>query len=126
MTASTLDCRDPKDNKFLDLVQQAGAKVLVSSDDDLLVLHPWRGAAVLTPWNFCRLWRFDNLTVVPGLLEVAMPPRTESVIRVRFQLLGGRVGSGSVRQGKVPATTPSISEPWTRSVSLVLKEVRSK
>ena len=54
MTASTLECRDPKDNKFLDLVQQAGAKVLISSDDDLLVLHPWRGATVLTPLEFLQ------------------------------------------------------------------------
>ena len=54
VTASTLDCRDPKDNKFLDLVLQAGAKVLISSDDDLLVLHPWRGAAVLTPLEFLQ------------------------------------------------------------------------
>ena len=54
VTALTLECRDPKDNKFLDLVQQAGAKVLVSSDDDLLVLHPWRGAAVLTPVQFLQ------------------------------------------------------------------------
>ena len=54
MTAATLECRDPKDNKFLDLVQQAGAKVLISSDDDLLVLHPWRGAAVLTSVQFLQ------------------------------------------------------------------------
>ena len=54
VTASTLDCLDPKDNKFLDLVLQAGAKVLISSYDDLLVLHPWRGAAVLTPLQFLQ------------------------------------------------------------------------
>ena len=54
MTASNLECRDPKDNKFLDLVQQAGAKVLISSDHDLLVLHPRLGAAVLTPLEFLQ------------------------------------------------------------------------
>jgi putative PIN family toxin of toxin-antitoxin system len=34
------DCRDPKDNKYLELALAAGASVIVSSDDDLLVLDP--------------------------------------------------------------------------------------
>lgn len=46
------DCRDPKDNKFLELALQVRAQVLVSSDDDLLCLHPWRGIAVLSPSAF--------------------------------------------------------------------------
>ena len=45
-------CRDPKDNQFLALAQVAGADILVSSDDDLLVLHPWRGIPILTPADF--------------------------------------------------------------------------
>jgi putative PIN family toxin of toxin-antitoxin system len=42
-------CRDARDNKFLALVQVCQADVLVSSDDDLLVLHPWQGVPVLRP-----------------------------------------------------------------------------
>lgn len=42
-------CRDPKDNPFLALVLACEADVLVSSDADLLVLHPWRGVPILTP-----------------------------------------------------------------------------
>ena len=42
-------CRDPKDNPFLALVLASEADVLVSSDTDLLVLHPWHGVPVLTP-----------------------------------------------------------------------------
>jgi putative PIN family toxin of toxin-antitoxin system len=42
-------CRDPKDNAFLALVLACSADVLVSSDADLLVLHPWRGIPILTP-----------------------------------------------------------------------------
>ncbi len=42
-------CRDPKDNPFLALVLACSADVLVSSDADLLVLHPWRGVPILTP-----------------------------------------------------------------------------
>ncbi len=45
-------CRDPLDNMFLALVQICQADVLVSSDDDLLVLHPWRGIPVLRPVQF--------------------------------------------------------------------------
>jgi len=42
-------CRDPKDNQFLALVHACDADVLVSSDTDLLVLHPWQGVPILTP-----------------------------------------------------------------------------
>ena len=45
-------CRDPKDNLFLALAFAARADLLVSSDDDLLVMHPWRGIAILTPAQF--------------------------------------------------------------------------
>jgi len=45
-------CRDASDNKFLALVQVCQADVLVSSDDDLLVLNPWRGVPVLRPAEF--------------------------------------------------------------------------
>jgi putative PIN family toxin of toxin-antitoxin system len=45
-------CRDPKDNQFLALALVAEADVLVSSDDDLLVLHPWRGISILAPADF--------------------------------------------------------------------------
>ena len=45
-------CRDATDNKFLALVQVCQANVLVSSDDDLLVLNPWRGVPVLRPAEF--------------------------------------------------------------------------
>jgi putative PIN family toxin of toxin-antitoxin system len=45
-------CRDLKDNQFLALAQVAEADTLVSSDDDLLVLHPWRGIPIVTPAQF--------------------------------------------------------------------------
>lgn len=46
------DCRDPNDNKYLELALAAGADRIVSSDDDLLVLHPWRGVRILKPANY--------------------------------------------------------------------------
>lgn len=43
------DCRDAKDNIYLELALAAGAATIVSSDMDLLVLHPWRGVHILRP-----------------------------------------------------------------------------
>ena len=45
-------CRDPKDDKFLDAAVAGGADYLVSGDEDLLVLDPFRGVPVLTPAAF--------------------------------------------------------------------------
>ena len=41
--------RDPKDDKFLATALAANADVLVSGDDDLKVLNPWRGIEILSP-----------------------------------------------------------------------------
>lgn len=51
-TERVTDCRDPKDNKYLELALATGARTIVSSDDDLLVLHPWRGIDIVTPSAF--------------------------------------------------------------------------
>ena len=53
------DCGDPKDNRYLELALAAGASAIVSGDEDLLVLHPWRGVAVLTPARFLQAWDTD-------------------------------------------------------------------
>jgi putative PIN family toxin of toxin-antitoxin system len=45
-------CRDIKDNKFLELAVSGRASHLMSGDEDLLVLHPFRGIAVVTPQAF--------------------------------------------------------------------------
>ena len=46
------DCRDVKDNKYLELGLAAGASIIVSSDEDLLVLDPWRGIRILRPADY--------------------------------------------------------------------------
>ena len=46
------DCRDAKDNKYLELALAAAADVIVSGDADLLVLHPWRGVRILRPAEY--------------------------------------------------------------------------
>jgi putative PIN family toxin of toxin-antitoxin system len=47
-------CRDPKDNQFLALVRGCEADALVSSDADLLDLHPWNGVPILTPSGYLK------------------------------------------------------------------------
>jgi uncharacterized protein len=46
------DCRDAKDNKYLELALAAGAWAIVSGDADLLALHPWRGVRILRPADY--------------------------------------------------------------------------
>ncbi|WP_426147976.1 putative toxin-antitoxin system toxin component, PIN family [Polaromonas sp. DSR2-3-2] len=48
-------CRDPKDNKFLALALVFEADAIISSDNDLLVLSPWRSIPILTPAGFVSL-----------------------------------------------------------------------
>jgi len=43
------ECRDPKDDKFLELALNGKATCIVSGDADLLALNPFRGISVLTP-----------------------------------------------------------------------------
>ena len=42
ITSSIADCRDPKDNKFLELAVDGNAEYIITGDKDLFVLHPFR------------------------------------------------------------------------------------
>jgi putative PIN family toxin of toxin-antitoxin system len=42
-------CRDPKDDKFLEVALNGTADAIVTGDADLLEMHPWRGIEVVTP-----------------------------------------------------------------------------
>lgn len=42
-------CRDPADDKFLDVAINGGADLIVTGDSDLLVLHPFEGVEIITP-----------------------------------------------------------------------------
>ena len=37
---------------YLELAFAAGADTIISGDDDLLVLHPWRGVRILRPADY--------------------------------------------------------------------------
>jgi putative PIN family toxin of toxin-antitoxin system len=45
-------CRDPRDDKFLEVAVHGHADLIVTGDDDLLALHPFRGIAILTPADY--------------------------------------------------------------------------
>jgi len=47
-------CRDPKDDKFLELAVNGNADVIVTGDADLLVLSPFRGIPVVAPATFMQ------------------------------------------------------------------------
>jgi uncharacterized protein len=50
-------CRDPDDDRVLALVLAFPAEVLVSGDEDLLVLNPWKGIPIVRPREF---WPMDR------------------------------------------------------------------
>ena len=52
VTETVQICRDPKDDKLLELVISGSADCLITGDNDLLVLHPFRGVSILTPAAF--------------------------------------------------------------------------
>lgn len=52
-------CRDPKDDKFLEVAVAGEADVIVSGDDDL-VLHPLDGIPILSPAAFLRMLDADE------------------------------------------------------------------
>ncbi|MEN9517414.1 MAG: hypothetical protein RLZZ381_2 [Cyanobacteriota bacterium] len=46
------ECRDPKDNKFLELAINGKATAIISGDKDLLILHPFRCIPIVTVSQF--------------------------------------------------------------------------
>ena len=49
---STKECRDPKDNQYLELAVNGQAECLITGDQDLLILNPFRGISILSIWEF--------------------------------------------------------------------------
>jgi len=47
-------CRDPKDDKFLELALSASATHLVTGDFDLLVLDPYENVRIVSPRDFLQ------------------------------------------------------------------------
>ena len=49
-------CRDPKDNKFLELAIDAKASCIITGDKDLLVLHPFNKIPILSAADFLKVF----------------------------------------------------------------------
>jgi uncharacterized protein len=47
-------CRDPTDDKFLDLAINGRADLILTGDKDLLVLNPFRGIPIVAPVTFAK------------------------------------------------------------------------
>ncbi|MDH3598903.1 MAG: putative toxin-antitoxin system toxin component, PIN family [Candidatus Tectomicrobia bacterium] len=45
-------CRDPRDDKFLDVAVNGQAGVIITGDRDLPALHPFRSIPILTPADY--------------------------------------------------------------------------
>lgn len=55
LTLSVQACRDPNDDHLLALALSGGANVIVTGDEDLLVLSPFRDISIVTPAAFLEL-----------------------------------------------------------------------
>ena len=49
------ECRDHRDNKFLELAVCGKADFIISGDEDLLVLNRFRNIQIITPDSFLRM-----------------------------------------------------------------------
>ena len=47
-------CRDPRDDKFLEVAVHGRADAILTGDADLLALHPFQGIDILTPADFLQ------------------------------------------------------------------------
>ena len=45
-------CRDPRDDKFLEVAVHGRADLILTGDADLLALYPFRGIAIVTPAEY--------------------------------------------------------------------------
>jgi len=55
LSCTITECRDPKDNKFLEVAVAGRADVIVTGDGDLEVLDPFEGIPLIRPAKFLQL-----------------------------------------------------------------------
>jgi len=46
------ECRDPKDDKFLEVALNGRADLIITGDADLLSMHPWRSVCITSPADY--------------------------------------------------------------------------
>lgn len=55
ITVPVRACRDPNDDKILELAVNGRANYIVTGDDDLLVMNPFRGIEIVRPAEFLAI-----------------------------------------------------------------------
>lgn len=55
-------CRDPKDNKYLELAISGSADAIISGDPDLMILNPFRDIHIISPQEFIKGYNFQSLS----------------------------------------------------------------
>ena len=48
------ECRDARDDKFLEVALNGRADVIITGDNDLLKMSPWRGITIVLPREYLR------------------------------------------------------------------------
>ena len=54
ITQLVRECRDPRDDKFLEVAWNGRSDLIITGDADLLALHPWREVAILSPAEYLK------------------------------------------------------------------------
>jgi uncharacterized protein len=73
VTVVVTECRDARDNKFLELAVSGRATHIVTGDSDLLLVNPFRGIAVVSPSAMAAL-----TSGVTSRTPTSPPPRRRS------------------------------------------------
>ncbi|GJL60575.1 MAG: hypothetical protein NPIRA03_34320 [Nitrospirales bacterium] len=53
------DCRDMRDNHILEVAVNGQAQIIVTGDEDLLVLNPFRGISIMKPVDYLK-WKLAS------------------------------------------------------------------
>ena len=48
------ECRDSRDDKFLEVALNGRADLIITGDTDLLEMHPWQGIEILSPADYLK------------------------------------------------------------------------
>ena len=48
------ECRDPRDDKFLEVALNGRADLIVTGDQDLIAINPWREIEIVSPAEYLQ------------------------------------------------------------------------
>jgi putative PIN family toxin of toxin-antitoxin system len=60
VTTIISDCVDPKDNQFLSLAVDSGAKIIISGDPHLTNMNPYRDILIMSPREFIESFKREG------------------------------------------------------------------